>query len=121
MVSGSVVWPEESSHRDRGQEDLLYDSATQKSESMVLISALPPSWWPEGFHPLVLMLLLFSVVHSILTSLFHLEVRDIAFLLLSLIPSLHSFNIGKVLGSEVSFFLSSCDTELSLLSILLHF
>ena len=44
MVSGSVVWPEESSHRDRGWEDLLYDSATQKSESVVLISALPPSW-----------------------------------------------------------------------------
>lgn len=43
MVSGSAVWPEVNSHRDRGWEELLYDSATQKSEGVVLISALPPT------------------------------------------------------------------------------
>lgn len=72
---------------------------------MVLISALPPSWWPGGLHPLFLMLLLCSVGHSIMTSLsVSLEVPDISPLLLSLNPSLHSPNIGRVLGSEARYF-----------------
>ena len=110
-------------------------AVTRLEGKRVFFMILPPRRQEVVFRPQLCLLaggleastlpldvLLFSVGHSIMTSLFfRLEVHDVAPLLLSLTPSLRSPNVGKVLGSEVRLFLSSRDTELSVLSVLLCF